>query len=510
MKRIFAICLIFTAVLTTASCTKALEEDIAGLKTELSELETRVAQFNNTLTSLSSLISALEKNDHIKSISPWAGGDSYAISFTSGNYVFLYQGKTGVTPIVGVQYNESLANYYWTIQMGPDGKVSWMTASNGTRVRATGVVPQMKIEDGIWMYSFDGKTWTRCSWGEAEGTAGSAVFESIDTSDPYYVVFTLANGTVFKIPTQKGYDELTKMCETINNQFDTYTKMVNDLDGSMFVKQVSEWQENGETVGYILTMEDGSILQIRNGRNYNFTTQISARQDTDGKYYWIYRTDASQAYQWLIYKGEKVPVTPEDVTPMIGITEIDGILYFTICYQGGVPELMRDADGKPVQATGRAGFSFFQSAEVSDGSISLTMADGSVVTLPTRRLFTPSLELSQTATNVAKDTYYDSYLMATVIDTLQMMAKMPDYATYKSQTGTDITSVAVDGGYTGAPILASYSIKNTPKGEEYTIVVKIPFRTGSDPWDTTRKTRIAVFLNWGSNSIMKVATFSNI
>ena len=498
-----------TSLLGAVSCTDRLEADIDALRNEVIDMESQVSKLNSTLSALSELVTALENNDHIKSISPWMDGN-YAISFTSGSYVFLYQGTDGVTPIVGVQYYEPLGNYYWTIQMGPGGKVSWMTNASGQKMRATGIIPQMRIDKGVWEYSFDGKSWNICPWGDMEGKPGTAVFQSIDTSNPYYVTFTLVNGTVFQIPTQKGFDELTELCKTINNQMDSYTKLVNNLDGKMFIKSVAEMQENGQTVGYLFTLEDGSVLQIRNGKDYDFTTQISARQDTDGKYYWIYRTDASQEYQWLIYQGEKVPVTPEDVTPTIGITEIDGVLYFTICYQGGDPELMLDADGNPVQATGRAGFSLIQSAEIGTGEITLTLEDGSVVSLATTRVFIPSLTLSQTATNVSKDSYYDTYLQATVIDTIQMMNVMNTYEAYRNATGTFVTSVAVDGGYTVEPELVSYSYKNVPQGREYTIVFYIPFHTASEGWIPGRQSRVAVFLNWGSNSIMKVASFTNM
>ena len=223
MKRYIIPFLILAASLLAApACTKAVEEEIEGLRKEVSELESRVTEINKTLNSLSQLVTALEQNDHIKSIRTW-GEHDYVISFSSGTVLFLYNGKTGVTPIVGVQYYEAMGNYYWTIQMGPDGKVTWMTNSTGQRVRATGLVPQMKIEDGIWKYSFDGKNWTTCQWGSAEGKPGAAVFQRIDTSDPYYVVFTLANGTEFKIPTQKGFDELSEMCDAINEQSTTWT-----------------------------------------------------------------------------------------------------------------------------------------------------------------------------------------------------------------------------------------------------------------------------------------------
>ena len=508
MKKYILPLLIMAALSAAVSCNDALQDEVESLRNRVSDIEAQLTKINTNLSTLSELVSALQNNDHIKYIKPWAG-DNYVISFTSGTNLFLYQGKSGVTPIVGVKYYDAQETYYWTIQMGPNAKVQWMTGSNGQRVRATGIVPQMKIEDGVWMYSFDGKNWIRCPWGSSEGTSGNAVFKSIDTSDPYYVTFTLANGTVFQIPTQKGYDELTKMCQEINDQFDTYTTLVNNLDGSMFIKSVAEMQENGETVGYIITLEDGSVLQIRNGENCDFTTQISARQDKDGKYYWVYRTDPKQDYQWLIYQGAKVPVTPEDMTPTIGITEIDGTLYFTISYSGGDPELMRDSEGNPVQATGRAGFSFIESAEIETGQITLTLADGSVVTIATTRLFTPSLALSQTITDVACDTYYDACLKARIVDTLQMMATMPNFDVYCAETGTSVTAVAVDGGYAATPVVASFTSKSISTGTEYTIVLNLPFRTALD-WDTAHKTRIAVFLNWGSNSIMRVATFNNI
>lgn len=501
------------AVLALASCTKNLEAEISALRAEVIELESQVSKYNTLLNKLSDLVSALEKNDHIRSITKM-GDDTYLISFTSGNVLTLSNGKTGVTPIVGVQYNETLGHYYWTIQMGPDGKVTWMTNSLGQRVRATGSIPRLRIENGYWQFSLDeGATWTPCGWGNndaAQGNEGKPFFQSIDTSDPYYVIFTLANGIAIKLPTQKGFDELTDMCNAINNEFETYTQMVNNLDGKMFIKTIAEWQENGQHVGYILTMEDGSILQIRDGRDYNFTTQISARQDTDGRYYWIYRTDPSQPYEWLIYQGKKVPVTPDDVTPRIGIMEVNGELCFTIGYEGAEPELMRDAEGNPVQATGRAGFSLVKDAEIAAGCIKLVLADGSVVTMVTNRVFTPSLTLTQSITSVARDTYYETQLQATIVDTLQMMALMPNYDTYCGSTQTSVTAMAVDGGYTTEPTLVSYSYVNSPRGTIYTIVLNIPFRTASSPWDASRQSRVAVFLNWGYNTTMRVATFANM
>ena len=284
-KTILAFLSAVVVMLGTAACTNELEARIGELKEDVSNIEEKLSKYNSDLSSLSDLIKALEQNDHIRSITSWYE-TGYRISFTSGSNIFLYQGTAGVSPIVGVQYNETLGNYYWTIQMGPNGTPTWMTNSYGVRVRATGVVPQLKIEDGIWWYTFDGTSWNKCNWGESQGESGTSVFSNV-TIDPdgYYVTFTLTSGTSFRIPTQKGFDELNTMCDNINGQFETYTKMVGELDSSMFVKSVAEIQENGKTVGYTITLGDGSTLSIRNGEDCNFSTQISARRDTDGIYY---------------------------------------------------------------------------------------------------------------------------------------------------------------------------------------------------------------------------------
>ena len=512
MKRhILSILSATICILSAVSCTNELEARIEELREDVSEVESRLAKYSSELSSLSSLVKALEQNDHIKSISSWMD-DGYRIAFTSGASIFLYQGKQGVSPIVGVQYNETLGNYYWTIQMGPNGTPTWMTNSYGVRVRATGVVPRLKIEGGVWWYTFDGSNWTKCNWGDAQGHSGSSVFSNVETDpDGYYVKFTLASGTVFQIPTQKGFDELSSMCDKINRQFDTYTKMVNDLDSSVFVRNVAEIQEDGKTVGYSVTLGDGSSFEIRNGKDCSFSTQISARRDSDGKYYWVYRNDSSGPYQWMLYKGEKIPVSPEDVTPQIGIVDSLGVMYFTVSYMGGEPEFMLDADGNPVQANGRAGISYFKSAEIHDSYLKLETSDGEIIRLPTTRALYPSLNLTSTITAVSAGTEYTDVLQARIVDTLQMMPYMIDYNAYMAGTGSKITAVALDGGYAMDVVPVSFSTNKVVVGTEYIIVVNIPFKTSEAAgWDSSRKTRIAVFLTWGTNTQMRVATFDNL
>ena len=187
MKKQLNILLLALVTLLAAACHKELDERIVSLKDDIVALEERVSKLNSSISSLSDLVSALEKNDHISGITEFTeeGRKAYRITFTSGTTLVLRSGTDGVSPIVGVRYNEQYEAYYWTIQMGPDGTPTWMTNSYGLRVKATGTVPTLKIEDGIWWYSFDGISWTKTGWGPAQGQSGSSVFTIQFLPGPY-------------------------------------------------------------------------------------------------------------------------------------------------------------------------------------------------------------------------------------------------------------------------------------------------------------------------------------
>ena len=511
MKR--AVLTIFTllALFLLPACQKQLEEMISDLRDDVSALETWVSKLNENLTSLSSLVSALEKNEHITGVtSSTSGGQTvYKIAFTSGNSIILTNGTNGVSPIIGVRYNEQYDAYYWTIQMGEDGTETWMVDSYGLRVRATGWVPRLKIEDGIWWYSFDGTYWTKAGWGNAQGTSGTSVFKSIDTSDPYFVSFILANNTFFRLPTQFAIDELTSQCDRINGEFETYTALVNKLDGGWFVKAWNDYEEPDGTHGSHITFENGKVLTIRNGRNGRDSVLLSARTYTDGKRYWVFRNRSDQEFQWLLYNGEMVCLTLDDVTPHIGIVDSLGALYFTIT-RNDQTELMRDKEGNPVCATGSVVLDLISAVDTSDPSaVILTLTDGSVVRLPRTRIYAPTVEFSPNGTYVEGSRRYTYKLLAFVRDTLPSWEPCADYAAYAEASGMRADAIAIDEGCTVGEVKAvNFQAKVIEEGTEYQIIYDIPFTTGpSDGWNLTRSLRIAFFLTWHDNSLMKIAEF---
>lgn len=510
MKRTFLTVCILLSALLLGGCHEDIERRINALKEDVSTIEQRLATINEGIRSLSSLVEALEKNEHITNISPWTIGtwSGYYVTFTSGSVLSLRNGIDGVSPIVGVNYNETFNAYYWTIQMGPSGTVNWMTNSTGQRVRATSIVPELKVEDGVWWYSFDGSSWIKAGWGPAQGESGSSVFSSIDTSDPYYVTFTLSNRTSFRIPTQKAVDELNAQCNTLNKSIDGYARLVNEIPSSIFVKSVLQFEEEG-TSGIRITLEDGQVLTIRNGYDNRDSVLLSAQKYTDGKSYWVYRSHSDQEYQWLRYQGKMICVSYEDITPQIGITDSLGQLYFTVAVGGGKAEMMRDAKGNAVCANGKLVEDFFKAADLSDShQVVLTLSDGTRITLPRTREHVPSVSTTVRNDYVEAGTSYLRQVVLHLTDTLPTKAALPDFESYCDSAGIHIEALCLDDGHIDDLRLQSFSSKEVTGGFEYSISIDVRFSTGSESeWNTAFPSRIAIFVSWLDKTIMKVVQF---
>lgn len=514
MKRKLIPFILLTGALLLGGCHEEIDNRIAQLKTDVAALEEQVSTLNENIASLSGLVSALEKNDHITGIRPWSLLDmtGYQISFSSGTTLRLQNGLDGVKPIVGVRYNEDYDAYYWTIQWGPDGKPVWMTDSSGRRVRATSWTPQLRIDEGVWWYSFDGTYWNKTTWVAAQGQTGTAFFSSIDTSNPYYVTFILADNTRFQIPTQEAVDQFNKDCEEINSLFKTYTDLISQTDSSIFVQSVAEFKEDGIS-GARITLENGQVLTIRNGFDSRDSVLLSAKAYTDGKYYWVYRNRSDEEYQWLLYKGNMVCVSLETITPEIGITDSLGVLYMTIAYGDGPAEIMRDAEGNAVPVTGKLVPDFFTAADMSSADcVILTLADGTQVRLPRGRVYTPSMSYSLRDEYVQAATSYTYQLLLFVKDTLQQKERCETFEEYQAVSGTKLEAMAIDDGYVSSiEVVSMYSDTTNTATHGYVaydFIFDVRFTTGPmSQWNTAYPSRIAIFLTWQNKTIMKVVTF---
>ena len=232
MKKI----LIFLSAITLANCSDSYDDSklwdsINGLENRVAKLEELCKQMNTNISSLQEIVTALQKNESIKSVATLPDGSGYLITFSSGKTIIIYHGKNGedgkdgyngtdgVTPTISVR-KDTDGIYYWTVNNdwllvdgkkvkaegadGADGKPG-IDGEDGTNGK-DGITPQFKIEDGYWYISYDNEqSWTKLGKATGDsglnGTDGDNFFKGVSIEDGY-VCFTLndKDSTVIKLP----------------------------------------------------------------------------------------------------------------------------------------------------------------------------------------------------------------------------------------------------------------------------------------------------------------------
>ena len=195
MKKLLLISITLFAL---TACHKDIWDKLNDHEARIARLETLCNQFNTNISSLQSLVSAIDKRDYIKDVVPVTENGltiGYTISFAGRNPITVYNGKDGQdgqdghTPIIGLKVDGGV--WYWTL----DGE--WILDENDERVRADGMTPRLKIESDSWFVSYDnGATWTLL--GSAGSGIGDSMFREI-RQDDNYVYFILADGEEIKL-----------------------------------------------------------------------------------------------------------------------------------------------------------------------------------------------------------------------------------------------------------------------------------------------------------------------
>ena len=264
MKKILLSALTLLAIV---ACSKFDDSEIwSELKDHeerIVKLETLCNQMNTNITSLQTIIIALQNNDYVINIAPIKEGSKeigYTITFAKSGSITIYHGKDGengkdgingtdgkdgqngkdgidgkdgkdgYTPKIGVKQHTD-GKYYWTL----DG--TWLLDDKGNMIPTTGedgtdgsngkdgqdgedgkdgkdgITPQLKIEDGYWYLSYDnGATWQKLGKATgnngldgvpgadgADGEDGDSIINSI-TQDKDNVYFNLSDGTLITLP----------------------------------------------------------------------------------------------------------------------------------------------------------------------------------------------------------------------------------------------------------------------------------------------------------------------
>ena len=245
---------LFTA-LTLAACKNddsALWEQVNQNTEELAAQAARIAALEawqtETNTNIEALQTLLSTTDYITAVTPVVKDGvevGFTISFLNTPAITIYhgtkgdKGDKGDTPQIGAAQGDD-GNWYWTL----NGEL--LTDTDGNSIRANGTqgeqgdqgpagddapLPQLAtgaklneqqittdsqgkaiVKDAIYLSVDGGKTWTRVSGEKGEqgntgatGEKGDSFFESVDTTDPNCVTFTLANeGGFFSVPRYVG------------------------------------------------------------------------------------------------------------------------------------------------------------------------------------------------------------------------------------------------------------------------------------------------------------------
>ena len=202
-----------------------LWNSINSLNNRVEQLETICDKMNTNISSLQSIVQALQTNDAVKSVTILPDGEGYTINFVSGKTINIYNGrngtngsngkdgqdgsdgKNGVTPVISVKKDVD-GIFYWTV----NGE--WLIVE-GNKVKAVGadgldgkdgMTPKFKIENGYWYVSYDNEqSWTQLGKATGDnglnGSDGDSFFKGVSMENGY-VCFILndAESTVIKLP----------------------------------------------------------------------------------------------------------------------------------------------------------------------------------------------------------------------------------------------------------------------------------------------------------------------
>ena len=187
---------------------------------------------------------------------------------------------------------------------------------------------------------------------------------------------------------------LESLCAQMNTSISSLQTIVDALKQNDYVVSVAPIKYGDEEVGYSIIFTSGKTITIYHGKNgtdgvNGSTPQIGVKKFTDGVYYWTLNGE------WILDDaGQKIRVTGKDgqngadgtdgkdaVAPKLKIEDD----YWYVSYDNGASWIQLQkavgedgTDGKD----GVDGDSLFQKIDQTKDAVILTLADGTIITLP--------------------------------------------------------------------------------------------------------------------------------
>lgn len=135
-----------------------LRKQIADLDGRLTSLEKLCAQMNTNISSMQTIVNALQQNDYITGVTPITEGGNtigYTITFAKNKPITIYHGKDGEKGEDGITPRFKIENGRWMVSQ--DNGSTWEDAGQATDEQGipgvAGTTPKLKIEYGRWLIS---------------------------------------------------------------------------------------------------------------------------------------------------------------------------------------------------------------------------------------------------------------------------------------------------------------------------------------------------------------------
>ena len=198
MKKFLTAALITLGVI---ACTPYDDTEIRGelenLKNQVDALDAQLQKINANVDALQTIVNALDKNEYITAVEEVKDDQGivigYTITFAQAGRKTIYNGKDAQSPSINVSIHPELGVYCWQL----DGE--WLLAE-GKPVPVTCATPQLKLENGTWKISYDGKTWENVAV-TGENVTVVCQFENVVVDEENNsVTFVTASGETFTLP----------------------------------------------------------------------------------------------------------------------------------------------------------------------------------------------------------------------------------------------------------------------------------------------------------------------
>ena len=168
---------------------------------------------------------------------------------------------------------------------------------------------------------------------------------------------------------------LEELCKETNTNLSALQKIVEAISQNEQIKNIAPIYKDGAVVGYAITFTSGESVTIYNDNkqeSVGAVPQIGVAKDNDGVYYWTLNGE------WLLdANGNKIKAEGDDgLTPRFKIENE----YWYVSYDNGINW---DVLGKATAESGDCDCqSIIKGVEYDDEYVYITLADGTVLTLP--------------------------------------------------------------------------------------------------------------------------------